>query len=60
MRAASILSGGNTGSGEYSLSVYPASQPVNAAITANGTAAKLMNAGFERITGQLQRIYDSQ
>ncbi len=45
MRATSILSGGNTGSGEYSLSVYPASQPVNAAITANGTAAKLMNAG---------------
>ncbi|MBO7503948.1 MAG: hydratase, partial [Clostridia bacterium] len=45
MRAAAILDGKNTGAGEYSLSVYPASQPVNAAITANGTAAKLMNSG---------------
>ncbi|MBO5551486.1 MAG: hydratase, partial [Lachnospiraceae bacterium] len=43
--AADILEGGNTGSGEFSLSVYPASMPVYMEIIRNGTAEKLVGAG---------------
>ncbi|MBQ4290896.1 MAG: hydratase, partial [Clostridia bacterium] len=43
--AAGILSGGETGSGAFSLSVYPASQPVNLALVRNGTAEMLLSAG---------------
>ena len=43
--AAGILSGGETGSGAFSLSVYPASQPVNLALVRNGSAEMLLSAG---------------
>jgi len=45
MAAADILRGKSTGSGEFWLSVYPGSQPVNAAITRNGAASDLISAG---------------
>ena len=43
--AADILNGKNIGSDEFSLSVYPASQPVFMELVKNGTVAKLMQAG---------------
>jgi len=45
MQAAHILKGRNCGSGEFSLSVYPASQPVYMELVRNGAAADLMEAG---------------
>lgn len=43
--AASILDGRNVGNGEFSLSVYPASQPIYLEIVRNGAAEKLIFAG---------------
>ncbi len=43
--AADILTGHDIGSDEFSLSVYPASQPIFMELVKNGTAAKLMAAG---------------
>ena len=43
--AADILRNRNTGSGEFSLSVYPGSQPINLEITKNGVAAELLKSG---------------
>ena len=43
--AAGILDGENIGSGKFSLSVYPASQPIYAELIRNGVAMKLMDAG---------------
>jgi aconitate hydratase len=45
MAAAALLEGKSTGDGAFSLSVYPESQPVFAALLKNGAAAKLMDAG---------------
>ncbi len=45
MEAAHILNGRNCGCGEFSLSVYPASQPVFADITKKGAVTALLNAG---------------
>lgn len=43
--AADILAGRSTGNGEFSLNVYPASQPVYMELIRNGAAEKLMEAG---------------
>ncbi len=43
--AAGILDGQNIGAGKFSLSVYPASQPVYMELIKNGVAEKLMDAG---------------
>ncbi len=43
--AADILSGHTIGADEFSLSVYPASQPIFMELVKNGTAAKLMETG---------------
>lgn len=43
--AAGILDGESCGDGKFSLSVYPASQPIYMEIIRNGVAAKLMDAG---------------
>lgn len=43
--AADILDGKTTGNGEFSLSAYPASQPVFLQLIRNGAAAKLMSSG---------------
>lgn len=43
--AAEILRGKNVGTGEFSLSVYPASQPVYKALTDAGYAGMLMESG---------------
>ena len=43
--AADILDGKNIGDGYFDLSVYPPSTPVNLAITRDGLAETLMNAG---------------
>lgn len=43
--AADILSGKDIGADEFSLSVYPASQPIFMELVKNGTVAKLMAAG---------------
>ena len=43
--AAAILRGKSCGAGEFSLSVYPSSQPVMLALTREGYAADLMEAG---------------
>ena len=43
--AADILRGGNTGNGEFWLSVYPASQPVMTEISANGVMTELIRSG---------------
>ena len=43
--AADIINGCSIGSGEFSLSVYPASQPVNLALTDSGVISKLMTSG---------------
>ena len=44
-QAANILKNGSTGNGYFALSVYPASMPVNIAITKNGAAETLLEAG---------------
>jgi len=43
--AADIISGHSVGNGEFSLSVYPSSQPVNLELMKNGAITKLMAAG---------------
>ncbi len=43
--AADILSGKDIGADEFSLSVYPASQPIFMELVKNGAVAKLMGAG---------------
>ena len=43
--AADILNGQSCGNGEFSLNVYPASQPVYMELIRNGAAEKLMEAG---------------
>ena len=43
--AAGILDGEDIGSDKFTLSVYPASQPVYVELIRNGVAAKLMDAG---------------
>ncbi len=43
--AAQILDGGTTGDGQFTLSVYPASQPVYMELVKNGAIASLMGAG---------------
>ena len=43
--AASVLKGYDTGDGAFSLSVYPASQPVNLALMQNGVMQTLLEAG---------------
>jgi aconitate hydratase len=43
--AADILAGKSTGSGTFSMSVYPESQPTCLELVKNGTAAALMEAG---------------
>ncbi|MCI8386956.1 MAG: hydratase [Clostridiales bacterium] len=43
--AADILAGQSTGSGAFTLSAYPASQPAYIELVRNGAAAKLMEAG---------------
>ena len=40
-----ILSGGSVGNGDFSLSVYPASQPVLTQLVKDGTATGLLDAG---------------
>ena len=42
---ASVVDGHSSGEGHFSLSVYPASQPINYELVRNGMAMKLMNAG---------------
>lgn len=43
--AAGILKGKNIGSGEFTLSVYPASMPIYMELVKNGAAASLMESG---------------
>ncbi len=43
--AADILGGRSVGDGAFSLSVYPASQPIQAALMENGRLLNLINAG---------------
>lgn len=45
MAAHSVLKGQNIGNGEFSLSVYPSSQPVMLELTRNGALFDLMEAG---------------
>ncbi len=45
VEAAKILEGKSIGNGYFDMSVYASSTPINLAITKNGTAAKLMEAG---------------
>lgn len=45
MAAADILRGYSTGNNEFSLSVYPSSQPVFSGLTRNGTIADLIDTG---------------
>ena len=45
VEAARILEGGSIGNGYFDMSVYPSSTPISLAVTKNGTAAKLMEAG---------------
>lgn len=45
MEAAAILEGGDIGNGYFDLSVYPSSTPISLAVTKNGAAAALMEAG---------------
>jgi aconitate hydratase len=45
MAAADILEGKSTGGGNFSLSIYPESQPVYLELVKNGAAARLMKAG---------------
>ena len=44
-RAGELLSGKSIGTGDFSLSIYPASQPVFIELTKNGVIPELMNAG---------------
>lgn len=44
-QSANILKNGSTGNDYFALSVYPASMPINIAITANGAAQTLLEAG---------------
>jgi aconitate hydratase len=44
-QAANILKNKSTGNDYFALSVYPASMPINIAITANGAAQTLLEAG---------------
>lgn len=59
MAAADILKGGSTGSGEFGLSVYPASQSVYYEIVNNGGMAALMSAGAVIKTGFLRPVFRS-
>ncbi len=43
--AADILRGGSTGNGDFSLSFYPSSAPVNSAVIRDGIASDLIDAG---------------
>ena len=45
MAMAGIMDGRSLGDGAFSLSVYPASQPVSLALTRNGSVERLMAAG---------------
>ena len=45
VEAASIMKGQSIGNGYFDMSVYPSSTPISLAITKNGTAATLMEAG---------------
>ncbi len=45
VRAGNILDGKTVGNGDFTLSVYPSSQPVYADLVRNGTILKLMQAG---------------
>jgi aconitate hydratase len=45
LRMAEILGGSSIGSNGFSLSVYPASQPMMIRLTENGTLTSLMNSG---------------
>lgn len=45
VEAAAILEGKSTGNGYFALNVYPASIPVSMAVTRNGVAADLLEAG---------------
>ena len=45
VEAAHILDGQSIGNGYFDMSVYPSSTPISLAITKNGAAAKLMEAG---------------
>ena len=45
VKAGNILDGKSIGSGDFTLSVYPSSQPVYADLVKNGTILKLMQAG---------------
>lgn len=44
-QAGKMLAGKSIGTGDFTLSVYPASQPVSLALTRNGCIADLINAG---------------
>ncbi|MDO5022470.1 MAG: hydratase [Eubacteriales bacterium] len=41
-----IMKGFTTGSGRFTMSVYPGSQPINLALSRNGTIAKLLESGI--------------
>ena len=43
--AAGIIGDHHLGNGEFALSIYPASQPINIEITKNGVAARLLTSG---------------
>ena len=45
VEAARILEGGSIGNGYFDMSVYPSSTPISLAVTKNGAAARLMEAG---------------
>jgi len=45
MEAAAILKDGSIGNGYFDMSVYPSSTPISLAVTKNGAAATLMEAG---------------
>ena len=45
MEAAAILKGQSIGNGYFDMSVYPSSTPISLAVTRNGAAATLMEAG---------------
>ena len=45
MEAAAILKNGSIGNGYFDMSVYPSSTPISLAVTKNGAAATLMEAG---------------
>ena len=45
VEAAAIMDGGSIGNGYFDMSVYPSSTPISLAITRDGTAQKLMEAG---------------